>query len=125
MSVVEGFMLATIRVIRKNPNVQVTYDRATKTWVGDFEEIYVGNARVQPYGIIGDQIVGQDPTGRRLMRLQVKEKITLINIDDMIQITACPDNPELELFTMEVRGTINSSNGWVTDIVAEADLKHA
>lgn len=118
-------MLATIRVIRKDPSVQVTYDRATKTWVGDFEEIYVGKARIQPYGIIGDQLVAQDPTGRRLMRLQVREKITLINIDDMIEVTESPENPELELFTMEVRGTIGSSNGWITDIVAEADLKHA
>lgn len=118
-------MVATIRVIRKDPNVQVIYDRATKTWAGAFEEIFVGKARIQPYGIIGDQIVGQDPTGRRLMRLQVEDKETLINIDDMIEVIDSPEDHELELFTMEVRGTIGSSNSWVTDIVAEADLKHA
>jgi hypothetical protein len=125
VQVVAGFMAATIRVIRKNPDVQVTYDRVTKTWAGDFEEIFVGPARIQPYGITGDQIVGQDPTGRRLMRVQIEDKESLINVDDMIEVVSSPLNPELELFTMEVRSTVGSSNAWVTDIVAEADLKHA
>lgn len=118
-------MLAKVRVFRKNPGVKPTYDPATKTWAGDFEEIYVGNARIQPYGITGDVVVAQDPTGRRLMRVQVEDKITGINIDDMLEVTYCEDNPELELYTMEVRSAISSSNSWVTDLVCEADLKHA
>lgn len=124
-SVAAGFMTATVRVIRKDPNVKAIYDPATKTWQGGFAEVFVGKARVQPYGITGDQIVGQDPTGRRLMRVQIENKVTLINIDDMLEVIDCPDNPELTLFTMEVRSTISSSNSWLTDLVCEADLKRA
>jgi len=124
-SVAVGFMVATVRVIRKDPNVKAIYDPVTKTWAGGFTEVFVGKARIQPYGITGDQIVGQDPTGRRLMRVQVESKLTLINIDDMLEVIDSPANPELTLFTMEVRSTISSSNSWLSDLVCEADLKHA
>lgn len=121
--VVSSFMLASITVIRKNPNSTPTYDQATQTWSGSFSTVFSGKARVQPYGIIGDNIVAQDPTGRRLMRVQIESKTTGINLDDMLSITACPDDPELTKFTLEVRGTISSSNSWVTDLVCEANLK--
>ena len=122
---VVGFMLATIKVIRKSVgNVTPTYDFNTGTWTGDIEEVFSGAARVQPYGIIGDQIVAQDTTGRRLMRVQIESKDSAINLDDILLVTDCPDNPELTTFTMEVRGTIGSSNAWLTDLVCEADLKH-
>jgi hypothetical protein len=124
---VADFMLARVKVIRKSgdPSVKPSYDQATGTWTGTFTTIYEGAARIQPYGIIGDQMVAQDATGRRLMRVQVKDLGTGINLDDMLSITECPTDPELTLFTLEVRGSINSSNAWVTDLVCEANLKHA
>lgn len=120
-----GFMVAEIKVIRKSgdPTVRPTYNQATGEWTGAFATIFEGAARIQPYGIIGDQIVAQDTTGRRLMRVQIKSKLTGINLDDMLAVTLCPDDPELTGFTMEVRGTISSSNAWLTDLVCEANLK--
>ena len=85
--------------------------------------VWTGKARVQPYGIIGDQIVAQDPTGRRLMRVQIEDIAPGILVDDEIEVTASPENPELTNFRMEVRGTISSSNAWVTDLVCEANVK--
>ena len=122
--VVAGFMLAEIRVFRKIPGGAVTYNQATRTYTNDnILEVYTGAARIQPFGIIGDMVVGQDTTSRRLMRVQVEDLETGINIDDMIQVVSSPDAPELETFMLEVRGTISSSNPWVTDIVCEADTK--
>lgn len=123
ISVVSSFMLATVRVIRKSPDVKPVYDPVTKTWSGTYTTIFEGRARIQPYGIIGDQIVAQDTTGRRLMRVQIEEKLTGIMLDDMLSVEECPDDPELLKYSMEVRGSINSSNSWVTDLVCEADLK--
>lgn len=121
--VVRGFMLATIKVVRKMPDVEPTYDQATGLWTGHFVDVWSGKARVQPYGIIGDQIVAQDPTGRRLMRVQIEQKNTGITLDDMLYVISSPEDPELTNFTMEVRGSIGSSNSWVTDLVCEANLK--
>jgi hypothetical protein len=122
------FMLATVKVIRKNPTTTTArpvYDPATETWTSTaFETILVDTpARVQPYGIIGDTVVGQDTTGRRLMRVQIEDVATAIHLDDIVIVTACLDNPELTKYTMEVRGAISSSNAWLTDLVCEADLK--
>jgi len=122
--VVSGFMLAEIRVFRKVPGGALTYDQQTSTYTtSNIEEVFSGPARIQPFGIIGDMVVGQDTTSRRLMRVQVEDLETGINIDDMIQVLSSPDAPELETFMLEVRGTISSSNPWVTDIVCEADTK--
>jgi len=127
-----GFMLATIKVIRKIPVTTGTtprpvYDQATGTWTTTGIETVIESvkARVQPYGIIGDTVVGQDTTGRRLMRVQIENVETSIHLDDMIIVTNCPDDPELTAYTMEVRGAISSSNAWLTDLVVEADLKAA
>lgn len=122
--VVVGFMLATIRVVRKLPGQNLSYDQATGTYSGGFEVVFEGSARIQPFGIIGDMVVGQDTTSRRLMRVQIEERETGINLDDMISILDCPDSPELALFSLEVRGNITSSNSWLTDLVCEADTKH-
>jgi hypothetical protein len=123
VNVVSGFMLASIKVVRKLPTGTVTYNQVTREYTGAFETIFEGKARVQPYGIIGDQIVAQDTTGRRLMRVQIESKNSGINLDDMLAVVACEGNQELTTFSMEVRGTIGSSNEWVTDLVCEADLK--
>lgn len=120
---VVGFMVATIKVTRKDPFGELTYNPVTRQYGGVFDTIYIGKARIQPYGIIGDQIVAQDPTGRRLMRVQLKDLQTGINLDDTIQIIDSPNDPELLGFSLEVRGTIGSSNSWVTDLVCEANLK--
>lgn len=124
--VVAGYMLATIKVLRKAPNDgQISFNFSS----GDYSNsgvttVLTGTkARIQPFGIIGDMVVGQDPTSRRLMRVQIENVSTGINVDDMIVVTDCPDNPELKGITLEVRGTVASSNAWVTDIVAEADTK--
>jgi hypothetical protein len=116
-------MIATIKVIRKDPDVAPSYDQQTETWTGGFPVIFTGQARIQPYGIIGDQIVAQDTTGRRLMRVQIENLTSNINLDDMIMVTACDNDPELLSFSLEVRGTIGSSNSWVTDLVCEANMK--
>lgn len=122
--VAEAFMLATIRVTRKVVSDSPSYNFET----GQYEnvtitEVWTGQARIQPYGIIGDQIVAQDPTGRRLMRVQVADITPGIIVDDAIMVTDAPDNPELESFELEVRGTIGSSNAWLTDLVCEANVK--
>ena len=124
--VAADFMLATITVQRKQPiEGAVQYDPVTGEYNGGvFTDILVNvKARIQPFGIIGDMIVAQDTTSRRLMRIQIENVQTNINQDDMIVVTDCPDNPELCDFQIEVRGTISSSNSWLTDIVAEADTK--
>lgn len=125
VQVAAGFMLAKIKVIRKSgdPLARPTYNQATETWSGSFNTVFEGYARVQPYGIIGDQIVAQDTTGRRLMRVQIESKETGIQLDDMLSVLECKDDVELTGYTMEVRGSIGSSNSWVTDLVCEADLK--
>jgi len=116
-------MLAEIRVIRKDPTIPLEYDQNTKTYVGGFDEVFVGKARIQPYGIIGDMNVAQDTTGRRLMRVQIREKTAGIQLDDMIEVISCPDDAELVNYVLEVRGSIGESNSWVRDIVTEANLK--
>jgi hypothetical protein len=121
-------MLATIKVIRKKPTTsgtRVTYDQATGSYSADAFETIIESvkARIQPYGIIGDIIDGQDTTGRRLMRVQIEDVQTSIHLDDMIVVLDSPDNPELTAYTIEVRGAISSSNAWLTDLVCEADLK--
>lgn len=126
--VVAAFMLATIKVIRKLPTTEVArpvYDQVTETWTTTSFEVVLNDvsARVQPYGIIGDNVVGQDPTGRRLMRVQIEDVETSIHLDDIVIITDCSDNPELTAYTLEVRGAISSSNAWLTDLVCEANLK--
>lgn len=120
-----GFMLATIRIYRRDTEgYEPVYDFETGKWSNTgASTLWTGKARVQPYGIIGDQIVAQDPTGRRLMRVQVEAMDTTASLDDQIEITACPDNPELTNYRLEVRGSISSSNAWLTDLVCEADLK--
>lgn len=119
------FMLADIRAYRKViVDGPVTYDFETGVYDGaTIEEVWSGKARIQPFGIIGDQIVAQDPTGRRLMRIQIKDMLTGIRVDDEIEVLASPDSPELVNFRMEVRGTIGSSNAWLTDLVVEANVK--
>lgn len=122
---VSGFMIASIKVVRKRmlegPPV---YDRATKTYTNVvFDTVYTGNARVQPYGISGDQIVAQDLTSRRLMRVQINDVTTGIEVDDMLYVTDSPGAPELVEYQLDVRGSISSSNQWVTDLVCEANMK--
>lgn len=125
--VAASFMLATIKVIRKLPSTEaprLQYDPDTGTYSGQFITVLEGiNARIQPYGIIGDMVVGQDTTGRRLMRVQIENVETSIHLDDIIIVTDVGDNPELTAYTMEVRGAISSSNAWLTDLVCEANLK--
>lgn len=121
-----GFMLATIKVIRKSPvDGAMRYNGTTGTYSGATFTTIVENvqARIQPFGIIGDMVVGQDSTSRRLMRVQIENVQTSINLDDHIEVTSCPDNPELKNYTLEVRGAISSSNAWLTDLVAEANTK--
>lgn len=123
--VVRSFMLADIRIIRRSKDDgELTYDQNSGTYSSSsITEVFTGKARIQPYGIIGDIIDAQDTTGRRLMRVQVEGKLTGISLDDMLFIDSCPDDPELTQFVLEVRGSIGSSNSWVTDLVCEANLK--
>ena len=119
-------MLAYIKVTRKSPNDgQIEYDPVTGEYSNTGGVTIVDRiaARIQPFGIIGDMVVAQDPTSRRLMRVQIEKIDTNINQDDMIEVLECKDDPELCDFQLEVRGTISSSNAWLTDIVAEADTK--
>lgn len=122
--VVAGFMLAEIKVIRKNPTGTVTYNQVTGKYNATMTTVWTGKARIQPFGIIGDMVVGQDTTSRRLMRIQVDALETGVNVDDMVVVTSSPESPELENFHMEVRGTLSSSNPWVSEFVCEADAKH-
>lgn len=124
-----SFMKATVRVVRKTPSIdgaRPVYDRATRTWSTNGSVVTVVNdtpARVQPFGIMGDMVVGQDTTGRRLIRVQIENVQTGIQPDDMLIVVDCPDNPELMLYSFEVRGSLSSSNAWLTDLVCEADVK--
>lgn len=119
----QGFLAATIKVIRKDPTVEPTYNQTTGVWTGSFPTIYTGKARIKPYGIVGDMIVAQDTTGRRLMRVIIDSKTSTINVDDMIIVTACANDPELMKYELEVRAAVGSSDSWMTDLVAEANLK--
>lgn len=121
---VAGFMLATISVVRKTPNTSINYNQATGTYTPTTVEVWSGQARIQPFGILGDMVVGQDTASRRLMRVQIDDLEPGINVDDMIMVTDAPHAPELVSFILEVRGAISSSNPWVTDLVCEVDTKH-
>lgn len=123
VSVPVGFMLATVRVVRKTPNAPVVYDQNTGQYTAATTVVFEGKARVQPFGIMGDMVVGQDTTSRRLVRVQIETKTTGINVDDTLYVMTCPESPELVDFTFEVRGTLGSSNAWLTDLVCEADSK--
>lgn len=124
-AVVAGFMLAEIVVYRKKLDAELEYDQNTGKYTPPTTTVWSGNARIQPFGIIGDMVVGQDTTGRRLMRVQIDDLESGINVDDMIKVVSADDAPELVTFRLEVRGTVPSSNPWVTDLVCEADTKHA
>lgn len=122
--VVRGFMLAKIKVVRKNPNVELRRDPVTKKYIGQFETIVEETwARIQPYGIMGDRVVAQDPTGRRLMRVQVENLALDIELDDVIHILESPADEQLVDYTMQVRSAVGSSNSWIRDLVCEMDLK--
>lgn len=126
--VASGFMLATVKVIRKLPSTQVaepTYDQTTGKWsTAQFETVLTDTkARLQPYGITGDMVVGQDTTSRRLIRVQIESVTTGIRIDDILIVTACEAFPDLLGYTHEVRNAIASSNAWLTDLVCETDAK--
>lgn len=121
-------MLATIKVVRKTPTTAAAapvYNPATRTWSGGTFTTIADNvkARIQPYGIIGDITVGQDTTGRRLIRVQIENTVTGIQPDDHLIVTSCPDNSELTGYLFEVRGALASSNAWHTELVCEADVK--
>lgn len=119
-------MLARIRVTRRSVGTveAAEYNFTTGQYSNVVSPVvFEGLARIQPYGIIGDQIVGQDPTGRRLMRVQIKNKETGVRLDDQLSILECKDDPEMLNFSLEVRGSIGSSNAWLTDLVCEANLK--
>lgn len=122
-----GFHTAEIVVMRRTPvlkGVEPVYNQQTKQYEGvEAKQVFAGKARLQPFGILGDQNVGQDPTARRLMRVQIKEIDTGIAMDDMLYVVDCPDSPELVDYQLEVRGAITSSNPWLTDLVCEADAK--
>lgn len=125
-SVPEGFMTAEIRIVRKLNTKKVTYNQETGKYDSDSVElIFEGKARIQPYGIIGDTLVAQDTTGRRLMRVQVPGLLTGITLDDMLSVTRCDSNPDLTTYSMEIRGAIGSTQAWLTDLVVEANLKPA
>lgn len=123
------FMQATVKVVRKLSSTDAprpTYNQATGLWntTGSMETVLENvKARVQPFGIMGDMVVGQDTTGRRLIRVQIENVSTGVRADDILIVTACSDNPELMAYTFEVRGAISSSNAWITDLVCEADVK--
>lgn len=121
---VVGFMLAEIKVYRKNKNTKPQYNQSTGKWTGGIDTVISSvKARIQPFGINGDMVVGQDTTARRYTRVQIEDVEAGILVDDMIEVLSCPDNPELVGFTIEVRGSLSSSNAWVTDLVCEVNQK--
>lgn len=130
--VVVSFMLATIDVVRLTAGGQYNFE--TGKFDGGSSIVTSGwAARVQPFGIIGDNLVGQDPTARRLYRVQLEKKrkkengaieqLPQIRIDDKISVTACAENPDLIRYLIDVRGVSTSSNPWVVDLVCEVDQK--
>lgn len=123
---VTDFMLATVKVLRNTVGgAPAEYDQVTRKWSDNASHVVAQGlkARVQPYGIIGNLVVGQDTTGRRLIRVQIESVETGIHVDDIIVLTDCPDNPELTYYALEVRGVIASSNAWHTELVCELDIK--
>lgn len=126
--VAADFMLATVKVVRKLPSTEAAtpvYDPATRTWSTESFQTVISNvkARIQPYGITGDMVVGQDTTGRRLMRVQIEDVNTGVQVDDIVMVTACDAYPDLMNFSHEVRSAVSSSNAWLTDLVCEMDVK--
>lgn len=116
-------MLATVKIVRKSAGAPVVYDQATRTYTADTFIVYEGKARVQPYGSPQDTVVGQDTTARGMIRVQIEEKNIGAEVDDVVFITASPEAADLTNYTLEVRGSVPSSNAWITDLMCEVDTK--
>ena len=121
---IDGFKTVTIRITRRDQSAEIVYDQVTKTYSNpDTIIVYEGSARIQPYGINLDVEVGNDPTARRLVLAQVSGKGLEINNDDVMTILNSNNNPDLEKYNYDVRGSIGSSLEWGTNLVCEANLK--
>ena len=121
---IDGFKNCTVRIMRRMPGVKLVYDQLTRTYnTGTYEIVYEGVARMQPYGINLDLEVANDPTARRLVLFQLKGKDLHITNDDMLQITATENNPDIMFYNYDIRGSIGSSLEWGTNLVTEANLK--
>ena len=120
---IDGFKNCVVRVTRRNENATPVYNPATKTYTNVNTLVYTGPARIQPYGINEDMEVGNDPTARRLVLIQVSGKNLEINNDDMLEVISVENNTDLQYYRYDVRGSIGSSMEWGTNLVCEVNLK--
>lgn len=120
---IDGFKNCTVKIMRPNPDAEVTYDPLTRTYSNTSTVVYEGAARMQPYGINLDLEVANDPTARRLVLFQLQGKDLTINNDDILQVTATENNSDIMLYQYDIRGSIGSSLEWGTNLVCEANLK--
>lgn len=123
--VAAGFMVATIRVIRKSADSPLTYDQDTRTYSGGYDTIWSGPARIQMTSFSSPELVAQDQSYRQTIRVQIKDLNTDIRVDDGVQVVDSPYDTSLLKYRITVKGTMGTSNPWLTDLVCDADQKHA
>jgi hypothetical protein len=133
-SVVEGFMIHPIQILRMAPGRQ-SWDPLTQTIVGgEPEEIWAGPARIQPNKDWRARSVesGVDPQMVHYTRVQISlnkgQPVPHIRVADMVVAQEKTDtddwvfNHTLSAWTMFVRNAVNSSNRWVYNLLCSADL---
>lgn len=125
-SVAVAFMLGNAIFYRKAHGINTAvYNPVTRKWDGGREKIWEGKIRLQPFGLAGDQMVAQDPTGRRVYRAQIETRESGIQVDDQMYLTEIEFDsaPEMLNYVGEVRSTVTSTNSWLTDMTIEFDVK--
>lgn len=120
---IDGFKTCTVRISRRNPATDISYDPDTQEYTNAYSVVYEGLARIQPYGINLDLEVANDPTARRLSLIQIQGKNLGIETDDMLVVTATDNNTDLEHYKFDIRGSLGSSLEWGTNLICEANLK--
>lgn len=121
---IDGFKNCVVSITRNNPASEPVYNPATKTYTNTSTEVYSGPARIQPYGINFDVEVGNDPTARRLVLVQIKGKELGIRNDDTLKVVSSENNEDdLTNYEFDIRGSIGSSLQWGTNLVTEVNLK--
>lgn len=121
---IDGFKTVSVEVVRRtDPKTNLQYNAATGTYTDAYTVIHTGIARIQPYGINLDIELANDPTARRLTLVQLQGKDLGIRTGDIVRITTSTNNPDLENYVFDVRGSLGSSVQWGTNLVTEANLK--
>jgi hypothetical protein len=127
-----GLQLATVEIYSPALGDQV-YDPATNTFSGTKETLYTGPARIQPTSGPVESSEEYNPTNLQTVRVVIPvNKNTLdgssgilpdIRPNHKLLVTSSPYNAQLESFSYEVIGVLNSSNAWERTLVCRVDME--